>query len=54
MSEGIIDNVKEYYGKILQSNKDVKTNACVQQGAVPKEIKDALSLCHEEVLSKWV
>ena len=52
MANQIKDNVKEYYGKVLKNNDDLKTNACVQQGNVPKEVKSALQLCHEEVLSR--
>jgi hypothetical protein len=52
MASEIKENVKEYYGKVLQSNEDLKTNACVQVGKVPKQIKEALGLCHEEVLSR--
>ena len=53
MASEIKDSVKEYYGKILHTNKDLKTNACVQVGKVPKQVRDALDLCHEEVLSKY-
>lgn len=52
MANEIKDSVKEYYGKILKSNEDIKTNACVQVGKVPKQVKKALELCHEEVLSR--
>lgn len=53
MANEIKESVKEYYGKILQSNDDLKTNACVQDGKVPKEVKEALGLCHDEVLSRY-
>jgi hypothetical protein len=53
MASEIKDSVKEYYGKILQTNEDLKTNACVQVGKVPKQVKEALNLCHEEVLSRY-
>lgn len=53
MSEEIKESVKEYYGKVLKSNEDLKTNACVQQGHVNKEVKIALKLCHEAVLSRF-
>lgn len=54
MASEIKDSVKEYYGKILHTNEDLKTNACVQVGKVPKQVKEALNLCHEEVLSRSV
>ena len=53
MASEIKDGVKEYYGKILKTNEDLKTNACVQVGKVPKQVKEALGLCHEEVLSRY-
>jgi hypothetical protein len=53
MASEIKESVKEYYGKILQTNEDLKTNACVQVGKVPKQVKEALNLCHEEVLSRY-
>lgn len=53
MANEIKESVKEYYGKILKSNEDIKTNACVQVGKVPKQVKEALELCHEEVLSRY-
>ncbi|XP_028391152.1 arsenite methyltransferase-like [Dendronephthya gigantea] len=54
MADAIKESVKEYYGKILQTNNDVKTNACIQApGKVPKQVKEALELCHDEVLSRY-
>lgn len=47
------DNVKEYYGKLLQSSKDLKTNACCTDISMPGYLKDALSNIHEEVLQKY-
>jgi len=47
------DNVKEYYGKLLQSSKDLKTNACCTDTSMPRYLKDALSNIHEEVLQKY-
>ena len=55
MNEKVIDNVKDYYGELLQSNKDLQTNACVlnQQGPVREDVKEALQLCHEEVVIRF-
>ena len=53
MANEIKESVKEYYGKILHSNQDLKTNACVQEGKVPKEVREALGLVHDEVLSRY-
>ena len=53
MASEIRDNVKEYYGKVLATNENLQTNACVQVEKVPKRVREAISLCHEDVLSKY-
>ncbi|KAM4703445.1 BLOC-1-related complex subunit 7 isoform 1-T1 [Rhinophrynus dorsalis] len=55
-SEGLQthQDVKDYYGKHLQSSKDLKTNACVTSSKpLPKFIREALSDVHEEVSSRY-
>lgn len=48
------DNVKEYYGKILQRSEDLKTNACCSDDtAMPSHMKKALANIHDEVASKY-
>jgi len=49
----IHDSVSEYYGKILQKSKDLKTNACTTSGAPPKHIRDVVSMIHPEVEGKY-
>ncbi|XP_044154163.1 LOW QUALITY PROTEIN: arsenite methyltransferase-like [Bufo gargarizans] len=50
----IHEDVKEYYGKLLQNSKDLKTNACVTPSKpVPKFIRDALTEVHDEVSSRY-
>lgn len=53
MSPTVEDNVREYYGKTLESSADLKTNACCDSAAVPDAIKQALSKIHDEVLSRY-
>ncbi|XP_046851182.1 arsenite methyltransferase-like isoform X1 [Xenia sp. Carnegie-2017] len=53
MASEIRDNVKEYYGKVLTTNENLQTNACVQVEKVPERVREAISLCHEDVLSKY-
>lgn len=48
-----IENVKEYYGQVLQSNADLKTSACCVEESVPGYIKPILSLIHDEVMSTF-
>jgi len=45
--------VQEYYGKVLETNKDLKTNACCLADSVPHYQKSYLSQIHSEVLEKF-
>ncbi len=45
--------VKEYYGEVLKSNKDLKTTACCSISKVPSYIKDIFSLIDDEVHAKF-
>ena len=45
--------VKDYYGKVLQSSKDLKTSACCDGGVVPAELEALLANVHEEVRAKY-
>ncbi len=45
--------VKEYYGEILQSSRDLKTEACCTTEQVPPYLKAILSNIHEEVLARY-
>ncbi len=47
------EDVKEYYGKILQGSKDLKTDACCTTDNIPKHIKSALSQVHDEVMMRY-
>ena len=47
------ESVKDYYGKRLKSSDDLKTDVCSLAGRkMPKIVKDALEMVHEEVTSK--
>ncbi len=45
--------VKEYYGKTLNSSQDLKTNACCTDDNIPRYIKNALSDVHDEVMARY-
>jgi len=45
--------VSEYYGKTLQTNADLKTNACCASEAPPLTIREALKKVPDEILSKY-
>ncbi len=47
------DEVKEYYGKQLQSSEDLKSNACCPIQAPPKHIQEILNIIHDEVKNKY-
>ena len=47
------DDVKDYYGNVLQQSEDLKTNACCTAASIPNHLKAALSNIHDDVLSKY-
>lgn len=47
------DDVKDYYGNVLQHSEDLKTNACCTAASIPNHLKTALSNIHDDVLSKY-
>lgn len=49
----IQDNVKEYYGKVLQGSGDLKTDACCTVDAAPSHLKAALANIHPEVKARY-
>ena len=49
----IIEQVKEYYGKQLQSKSDLKVGACCCVDAPPKEIRDIIPLIADEILDRF-
>ena len=49
----IIEQVKEYYGKQLQSKDDLKTGTCCSIEKLPAEVKDILPLVAEEIQNRF-
>jgi len=49
----VIEIVKEYYGKTLQSNEDLMSGACCATDSQPAEIRKVLPLIAEEILTKF-
>ena len=47
------ENVKEYYGKILQGSNDLKTNACCTGESFPPELKKILKEIDDEIVMKF-
>ena len=48
-----LESVKEYYGKILKSNQDLKTNACCTAESMPVHLREILKEIHDEVKDKF-
>ncbi len=49
----IQDSVKDYYGKVLQSSGDLKTDACCTVGDMPDYLKPVLANIHPEVSARY-
>ena len=49
----IYDNVKNYYGNKLKTNKDLQTNACTSCGKLPKHIEDIIPMIPKPILDKY-
>ncbi|EFC40357.1 predicted protein [Naegleria gruberi] len=52
-SNAVYESVKEYYGKVLSTTKDLKTSACTSSGAPHPIMKALLAKIPDEVLSKY-
>ncbi|RIA98937.1 arsenite methyltransferase [Glomus cerebriforme] len=48
-----VESVKDYYSKVIKSNKDLKTSACCAKETIPANVKEILKDIHPEVLSKF-
>ncbi|MDZ7720538.1 MAG: methyltransferase domain-containing protein [Balneolaceae bacterium] len=48
-----LNNVKEYYGKILQNSSDLKTSACCTTESLPHYQKEILELIEDQILTRF-
>lgn len=54
VANGTVSNsVKEYYGKVLQGSKDLKTTACCTTDSAPAHHKEILGLIEDEILDRF-
>ena len=53
MTYNTLEEVKQYYGKTLKTNNDLKTNACCTLDTVPTHLKPILNQIHPEVSEKF-
>ena len=51
--QAVTEIVKEYYGKTLQSNKDLLSGACCSLGRPPAEIRHILPLIADEIQERF-
>lgn len=49
----ITENVKDYYGRILQSSQDLKTDACCSASPPQEHIQHILSVIDREIVEKF-
>lgn len=47
------DTVRDYYGKVLGSSADLKTDACCTPEAMPAHVRSALADIHPEVQARY-
>lgn len=53
MSNNIEESVKNYYGKVLKTNRDLKTSACSVDLKTSKKLKNLINSIHPEVNEKF-
>ena len=47
------ESIKAYYGKVLQSSNDLKSNACCTAEGMPSQLRPILASLHNEVKDKF-
>jgi SAM-dependent methyltransferase len=49
----VLEEVKNYYGKVLKTSADLQTNACCVGDTMPDRIRDVLDLLAPEVVQRY-
>src|SRR3989304_3085332 len=52
-NEKTLEAVRDYYSRVLQTNKDLKTSACCTSDSLPARIREVLKDIHPEVIEKF-
>ncbi|TAN07195.1 MAG: methyltransferase domain-containing protein [Rhodanobacteraceae bacterium] len=52
-AQDVAQSVRDYYGKTLQSNADLKTSACCSAEAMPPHLRGLLAKLHPEVKDRF-
>ena len=53
MEIATLENVKAYYGQILNHQKDLRTNACCTTESIPTHLRTILSQIQDEILDQF-
>ena len=48
-----LDSVRDYYGRVLKSNRDLKTGACCSGDSFAPPLREILKQIHPEVIAKF-
>src|SRR6266513_2075103 len=48
-----LEAVRNYYGRVLQSTKDLQTSACCTAERLPQHLQEIEALIHDEVKEKF-
>jgi arsenite methyltransferase len=48
-----LEDVKNYYGRVLSSSSDLKTSACCLAETLPKHLRPLVSAIHPEILQRF-
>lgn len=49
----IHDKVRDYYGETLKTSADLRTTACCSASAMPRHLRETVSMLHPEVTEKF-
>ena len=49
----MLDQVRDYYGNVLQGSDDLKTNACCTDDNMPAYLRSAMARVHDEVAARY-
>lgn len=52
-SDSALEIIKQYYGRVLQTNKDLQTSACCTAESLPVHLRPIEAELHEEVREKF-
>lgn len=51
--ETLRDDVRNYYGEVLQSSDDLQTDACCSAESIPRAYRPIVSKIHDDILDKF-